>query len=40
MTIKPLEQGNLSARAYSALKDALIAGTFGPGERIVMQDLA
>jgi len=40
VTIKPLEQGNLSARAYSALKDALIAGTFGPGERIVMQDLA
>lgn len=40
MTIKPLEQGNLSARAYTALKDALISGTFGPGERIVMQDLA
>jgi GntR family colanic acid and biofilm gene transcriptional regulator len=38
--LKPLEQGNLSARAYTALKDALISGSFGPGERIVMQDLA
>lgn len=40
MTIKPLEQGNLSARAYATLREALIGGTFGPGERIVMQDLA
>jgi len=38
--IEPLEQGNLSARAYAALREALIAGTFGPDERIVMQDLA
>lgn len=40
MTIRPLEQGNLSARAYGALREALIAGSFGPGERLVMQDLA
>ena len=40
MTIQPLEPGNLSARAYSALREALIAGSFGPDERIVMQDLA
>jgi DNA-binding GntR family transcriptional regulator len=40
VTLKPLEQGNLSARAYGALREALIAGSFGPGERIVMQDLA
>jgi GntR family colanic acid and biofilm gene transcriptional regulator len=40
VTLKPLEQGNLSARAYAALREAFIAGSFGPGERIVMQDLA
>ena len=40
MKIEPLEQGNLSARAYAALREALIAGSFGPDERIVMQDLA
>jgi DNA-binding GntR family transcriptional regulator len=40
VNLKPLEQGNLSARAYGALREALIAGSFGPGERIVMQDLA
>lgn len=40
MTIGPLEQGSLSLRAYAMLREALIAGTFGPGERIVMQDLA
>lgn len=40
MNIAPLEQGNLSARAYFALREALIAGMFAPGERIVMQDLA
>ena len=40
MKIEPLEQGNLSARAYGALREALIAGSFGPDERIVMQDLA
>ncbi len=27
-------------RAYAMLREALIAGSFGPGERIVMQDLA
>lgn len=40
MKIEPLEQGNLSARAYAALREALIAGSFRPDERIVMQDLA
>lgn len=40
MSLQPLEQGNLSARAYAALREALISGSFGPGERIVMQDLA
>jgi DNA-binding GntR family transcriptional regulator len=38
--IEPLEQGSLSARTYVALKDALIAGSFRPGERLLMQDLA
>lgn len=36
----PLDQGNLSARTYVALKDALIAGRFRPGQRLLMQDLA
>src|SRR6266542_4946696 len=40
MRIEPLEQGNLSARTYVALKDALIAGNFRPGQRLLMQDLA
>jgi GntR family colanic acid and biofilm gene transcriptional regulator len=38
--IQPLEQGNLSARAYVALRDGLIAGNFKPGQRLLMQDLA
>jgi DNA-binding GntR family transcriptional regulator len=38
--IQPLEQGNLSARAYFAIREGLIAGNFKPGERLVMQDLA
>jgi len=38
--MKPLEQGNLSARVYAALREALIAGEFGPGHRIIIQDLA
>jgi GntR family colanic acid and biofilm gene transcriptional regulator len=38
--IEPIEQGNLSARTYVALKDALIAGNFRPGQRLLMQDLA
>ncbi|HEY4137790.1 MAG TPA: GntR family transcriptional regulator, partial [Casimicrobiaceae bacterium] len=38
--IEPLDQGSLSARTYIALKDALIAGSFKPGERLLMQDLA
>ena len=40
MRIEPVEQGNLSARCYVALKDALIAGNFKPGQRLLMQDLA
>lgn len=40
MRIEPLEQGNLSARTYVVLKDALIAGNFRPGQRLLMQDLA
>lgn len=38
--IEPLEHGSLSARTYVALKDALIAGRFRPGQRLLMQDLA
>ncbi|MEW6464006.1 GntR family transcriptional regulator [Ectopseudomonas khazarica] len=38
--IQPLEQGNLSARAYYSIREGLIAGNFKPGERLVMQDLA
>jgi DNA-binding GntR family transcriptional regulator len=38
--IQPLEQGNLSARAYFSIREGLIAGNFKPGERLVMQDLA
>lgn len=40
MNIQPLEQGNLSARAYIALREGLITGKFRPGQRLVMQDLA
>ena len=40
MTIKPLAHDNLSARAYTSLRNALIDGDFSPGERLVMQDLA
>lgn len=40
MQIQPLEQGNLSARAYFSIREGLIAGNFKPGERLVMQDLA
>ena len=40
MNIQPLEQGNLSARAYVALREGLIGGQFRPGQRLVMQDLA
>lgn len=38
--LPPLEQGSLSARVYGVLREALIGGTFGPGQRIIMQDLA
>ncbi|OWJ89186.1 GntR family transcriptional regulator [Pseudomonas sp. A46] len=40
MQIQPLEQGNLSARAYYSIREGLIAGKFIPGERLVMQELA
>jgi DNA-binding GntR family transcriptional regulator len=40
MRIEPLEQGNLSARTYLTLKDALIGGNFRPGQRLLMQELA
>jgi len=40
VNIQPLEQGNLSARAYIALREGLISGQFRPGQRLVMQDLA
>jgi DNA-binding GntR family transcriptional regulator len=40
MRIEPLEQGNLSARTYLTLKDALIGGNFKPGQRLLMQELA
>ena len=40
MRIEPLEQGSLSARTYVALKDALVAGRFRPGQRLLMQELA
>jgi DNA-binding GntR family transcriptional regulator len=38
--MQPIEQGNLSSRAYHALREALIAGRFPPGHRLVMQELA
>ncbi len=40
MRMQPIEPGNLSARSYVALREALIAGNFKPGQRFVMQDLA
>ena len=38
--VKPLNDGNLSARVYAALREALIAGDFGPGHRLVIHELA
>ncbi len=38
--IQPLELGNLSSRVYRALREALIAGNFRPGQRLVMHELA
>ncbi|CAO3403295.1 hypothetical protein [Azospirillum palustre] len=40
MRMQPIEPGNLSARSYVAVREALIAGSFKPGQRLVMQDLA
>jgi DNA-binding GntR family transcriptional regulator len=40
VTIKPLVTDNLSSRAYTSLRDALIDGDFLPGERLVMHDIA
>jgi GntR family colanic acid and biofilm gene transcriptional regulator len=38
--MQPVEPGSLSARTYIALREALIAGNFTPGERLLMQALA
>jgi DNA-binding GntR family transcriptional regulator len=40
VSIEPILRGNLSARTYVALKDALIGGRFRPGQRLLMQELA
>ncbi|MBL8583674.1 MAG: GntR family transcriptional regulator, partial [Rhizobiaceae bacterium] len=40
MSIKPLATDNLSTRAYTSLRSALIDGDFAPGERLVIQDIA
>lgn len=40
LAIEPLAQGSLSARAYAVLREALLAGRFRPGQRLVMQELA
>ena len=40
MTITPLNQENLSAKAYRSLREALMAGDFRPGQRLVFGDLA
>jgi DNA-binding GntR family transcriptional regulator len=40
LKMKPVEPGSLSARTYENLREALIAGSFRPGERLLMQDLA
>lgn len=38
--VTPVEPGNLSLRTYQAMREALIAGRFSSGQRLVMQDLA
>lgn len=38
--MQPLDAGSLSLRTYLSLREALIAGNFTPGERVLMQDLA
>ncbi|WP_292182173.1 GntR family transcriptional regulator [Mesorhizobium sp.] len=38
--VSPVEQGSLSARCYLALRNALLDGSFRPGDRIVMRDVA
>ncbi len=40
MSIKPLATENLSIKAYSALREALIDGDFLPGDRLVMHEIA
>ncbi len=40
MRVEPLELGSLSARTYVTLKDALIGGSFRPGQRLLMQELS
>lgn len=38
--MQPLESGSLSVRAYNTIKEGLISGSFRPGQRLVMQQLA
>lgn len=38
--LQPLDRATLWDRAYAALKTALLAGRFAPGERIVLRDVA
>lgn len=40
MQLKPIEKGALWDRAYTALKNALLAGHYRPGERIVLRSAA
>ena len=40
LAIAPIAQGSLSQRAYSVLRDGLICGQGGPGERLVRAALA
>ncbi|MBW9054665.1 GntR family transcriptional regulator [Rhizobium mesosinicum] len=38
--MQPGEMGSLSARIYAKLREGLIVGSFAPGERLLMQELA
>ncbi|MGO4319830.1 GntR family transcriptional regulator, partial [Agrobacterium sp. MCAB5] len=40
MDMQPGEMGSLSARIYTKLREGLIVGSFAPGERLLMQELA
>lgn len=39
-TLKPIERGTLWDNAYLQLREALFAGKFEPGEKLVLRDLA